>query len=65
MGDMTTKLCINCYRKHFGPEAKVKILTWSRLCWECKTPTEKLGLLIKCDVIADMAKPRQEAVKTP
>lgn len=53
---MTTKICIEYFRKHFGPKAKPATLTWSSQCWECKTPTVKLGLLIKCDVVADMAK---------
>lgn len=52
----TTKLCMKCFRRHFGEKAKAQLLTWSSQCWDCKTPTEKLGLLIKCDVVADMAK---------
>lgn len=50
-----TKLCMQCFRKHFGEKARPATLTWSSQCWECHIPTKNLGLLIKCDVIADMA----------
>lgn len=50
------KICMPCFRKHFGPEAKPQTFTWSAQCGACKALTPRLGLLIKCDIIADMAK---------
>lgn len=49
-----TKLCIKCFHKHFGPDAKPAIVTWGPECRDCRTPTGK-GTLVKCDVTASMA----------
>lgn len=52
---MTVKLCMDCFRKHFGEKAKVKIVTWSRVCSDCGKETPRMTVLIKAEINATMA----------
>lgn len=47
-----TKICMPCFRKYFGDNAKPQTFTWSVCCQACKKPTPPRGLLIKADVTA-------------
>lgn len=53
--DVTIKLCLKCFKEHFGEEATPQTHTWGQECGLCKKPTPSLSLLIKTDVTASMA----------
>lgn len=42
-----TKLCMSCFRKRFGEDAKIGTVTWAVQCQACHAPTPSRGLLIK------------------
>lgn len=51
---MINKLCMTCFRKYFGADARPQTFTWSRQCHVCHTETPPRGLLIKADVTASV-----------
>jgi hypothetical protein len=52
---MIAKLCLECFRHHFGDDAKIHTVTWSAQCSSCHKETPPRGLLIKADLVATMA----------
>lgn len=52
---MIAKLCIECFRRYFGQDAKIGTLTWSSQCSTCHKDTPRRGLLIKAELTASMA----------
>jgi len=54
------KICMTCFRKYFGPDAKINTVTWSTECQACHEVTPRGGTLIKADVTATVLGERAE-----